>query len=113
MKQLAVILLSLVLSGCSLWIYKYDITQGNFLNQRDVDKLRVQMTKEQVEYVLGAPVIENAFNDDKWHYVFTKKSGKTDETSRKELVVVFENNLLADISGDFDKPEEFSTPLDE
>ena len=112
MKQILIIL-ALSLSGCSSWVYKYDISQGNFLRQADVDKLRINMTKEQVQYVLGTPVIENPFKSDKWHYVFMLKSGKTDLTSRKELVVVFNNDTLSSISGDFKEPEEFNKSLDE
>jgi len=113
MKQMMVVLVAvLTLSGCSNWVYKFDITQGNFLNQDDVDKLRIEMTKEQVEYVLGSPVIENPFKSDSWHYIYTKRSGKTDKTSRTELIVKFENNRLVEVSGDFEKPKDFDTPLD-
>ena len=100
------------LAGCSNWVYKYDIMQGNFLNQDDVDKLRVQMTKEQVEYVLGSPVVQNPFKADSWHYIYTKRSGKTDKTSRKELIVKFQNGQLVEVDGDFEKPKDFDTPLD-
>lgn len=70
------------------------------------------MTKEQVEYVLGSPVVENPFSSDKWHYVYTIKSGKTDKTLRRELVIVFKDDKLLDISGDYKKPEEFDQPLE-
>ncbi len=100
------------LSGCSSWVYKYDIAQGNFLNQRDVDKLRVEMTKEQVKYVLGTPVVDSPFSDGTWRYVYTIRVGKTDEFVKKELVLNFENELLVSISGDFEVPEEFNIPLD-
>lgn len=114
MKQILVIfILSLSLSGCSLWIYKYDINQGNYLNQDDVNKLRINMTKEQVQYVLGTPVVQNPFKSHKWHYVYTQKSGKTNLTKRKELVVNFDGDSLTTISGDFDVPEDFNKSLDE
>ncbi len=114
MKQLLItFFLAFSLSGCSLWIYKYDINQGNYLNQDDVNKLRINMTKEQVEFVLGSSVIENPFNSDTWHYVYTNKSGKTDKTSRKELVVNFSGDVLTSISGDFEQPEDFNKSLDE
>jgi len=114
MKQILIIfILSLSLSGCSTWIYKYDINQGNYLNQDDVNKLRVNMTKEQVQFVLGTPVVQNPFKSDKWHYVYTTKSGKTDLTKRKELIVSFEADALTAISGDFEQPEDFNKSLDE
>ncbi|GHB63062.1 outer membrane protein assembly factor BamE [Psychrosphaera saromensis] len=114
MKQILItFILALSLSGCSLWIYKYDINQGNYLNQEDVNKLRISMTKEQVQFVLGTPLAENPFKSDKWHYVYTNKSGKTDKTTRKELVVSFNGDLLTTVSGDFEQPEEFNKSLDE
>jgi len=113
MKQFLLVAIALLgLSGCGSWVYKYDIAQGNFLNQDDVDKLRVEMTKEQVEYVLGSPVIQNPFKSDQWHYIFTNKSGVTDKMSRIELIVRFENGKLVEVSGDFEQPKEFNIPLD-
>ena len=107
------LILALSLSGCSNWVYKYDISQGNYLNQDDVNKLRINMTKEQVQFVLGTPLADNPFKSDKWHYIYTIKSGKTDLTKRKELVVTFNGDMLASISGDFEQPEDFNKSLDE
>lgn len=102
------------LASCSTlneMVYRIDIPQGNYLEQRDVDKLRVGMTQEQVAYVLGRPVAENAFNSDRWVYLYemNPNSGKV---FRKELILDFDAGLLADMKGDFDKPADFDTPLD-
>lgn len=101
------------LSGCSNWIYRIDIPQGNYLDKRDVEKLRVQMTKEQVEFVLGKPVINDLFNQDTWYYVYEIKRGMKGfgEDLRKELVLHFEDNKLISVNGDFDVSEDFDTPL--
>ena len=105
-------LASSLMAGCSSWVYRIDIPQGNFLEQKLIDKLRVKMTREQVLYVLGSPVASNPFKDDKWHYLYTLDKNKADN-QRLELVVYFENDLVSDISGDFERPEEFDTPLDQ
>lgn len=112
MKQILILILSFTLTACSGWVFKIDIPQGNFLNQDDVDKLRVEMTQEQVEYVLGTPLISNPFKADKWHYVYTKKLGFNDKTVRKELVVEFKDGKLINLTGDYERPENFDTPLD-
>ena len=110
--QTLVLVASLVgLSACSSWVYRIDIPQGNFLEQKDIDKLRVAMTKEQVKYVLGSPVASNAFDNDTWHYFYALKSGRGDNFE-KRLIVEFENDKLKDIRGDFNKSEDFNTPLD-
>ena len=110
---LIVALLS-VLSGCADWIYRIDVPQGNFLDQKDVDKLRINMSKEQVTYVLGNPVIEDAFDHDTWYYVYEMKRGmkKRGEDFRKELIIDFVDGKVSKISGDFTLSEDFNSPLD-
>ena len=76
LQHLLVILgITLTSTACSNWIYRIDVPQGNFLDQRDVEKLRVGMTKEQVIYVLGNPVVQDSFDDDTWYYVYDMKRG--------------------------------------
>jgi outer membrane protein assembly factor BamE len=108
---LSAVLMTAMLSGCSSWVYRISIPQGNFLEQNDVDKLRVKMTQEQVLYVLGSPVAKDAFSNESWHYSYTLNIGRDSEL-RKSLVVHFENGLLAKITGDFETPENFNTPLE-
>ena len=110
-KTLCLVVGILSLGACSSWIYRIDIPQGNFLEQKDVDKLRVAMTKEQVTYVLGSPVASNAFDNDTWHYFYALKGGRGNNFE-KQLIVEFKDDKLQDIKGDCDKSAEFSTPLD-
>ncbi len=113
-KKLAISLIVLAsLQACSSWIYRIDIPQGNYLDQKDVDKLRIQMTKEQVIYILGQPVVNDPFNQDKWYYVYTMKRGMSDEHIRKELIIYFDAGKISKVEGDFDLPETFNTPLDQ
>jgi len=114
MKFFAIILLSFtLLSGCTDWIFRIDVPQGNFLEQKDVDKLRVEMTKEQVVFVLGNPVVEDSFNKDTWYYYYEMKRGmsKRGDDIKRRLVLTFDGNKLSDIEGDYTKSEEFDTPL--
>jgi outer membrane protein assembly factor BamE len=116
MSRFGVLLVAIIgLSGCSLldkMVYRIDIPQGNYLEQEDVDKLRVGMTEEQVIFVLGNPVAENSFDSDRWVYLYNMdpNSGKD---FRKELVLTFNNKQLQDFKGYFDKPENFDQPLDQ
>lgn len=100
------------LSACSSWVYRIDIPQGNFLEQKDINKLRVEMTKEQVLYVLGSPVASNAFDNDTWHYFYSLKSGAGNNDFKKQLIITFNDNKLQDISGDYEKSDSFNQPLD-
>ena len=101
----------LSLSACSSWIYRIDIPQGNFLEQKDVDKLRIAMTKEQVQFVLGNPVAENSFDQDNWHYYYSLKRGSGD-LFEKKLVLNFEQGKLIKMSGDFEQPKNFNQALE-
>jgi len=99
-------------AGCSSWVYRINIPQGNFLEQSDVEKLRVNMTREQVIYVLGRPIAEDAFDNNTWRYVYSFNKGRKNE-QHKELVINFENEKLVSISGDYDQPENFTIPLEQ
>lgn len=108
--------LSLSLSSCGVFdylIYKPDIPQGNYMEDQQVEKLRIDMTKEQVEYVLGRPVLRDSFSDNTWYYVYHYKSGRDASIIHKELIVNFDGNILVEVKGDYDLSEEFNTPLDE
>ena len=111
-KTALVLATALTLGACSSWIYRIDVPQGNFLEQKDIDKLRIAMTKEQVQFVLGNPVAENSFDDNVWHYFYSLKSGTGDRDFKKQLVLSFAENKLVKMTGDFDIPKDFNTPLD-
>lgn len=114
MKFFAVTILITLLSGCSNWIYRIDVPQGNFLDDRDVKKLRIGMTKEQVIFVLGNPVVEDSFDHDTWYYLYEMKRGmrKRGEDFQKSLVILFEDNKIAQVDGDFELSEDFLIPLE-
>ena len=99
-------------AGCSSWVYRINIPQGNFLEQSDVDKLRVNMTREQVIYVLGRPIAEDAFDKSTWRYVYSFNKGRANEQF-KSLVLNFENEKLVTVSGDYEQPDNFTTPLEQ
>lgn len=107
------LVLALSLSACSSWVYRIDIPQGNYLEKKDIDKLQVGMTKEQVKYILGSPVVVDSFNKDTWHYVYQFKSGRSESfNARKDFIISFKDNLLTAATGDFELPESFNTPYE-
>ncbi len=115
LQHLLVILgLTFCSTACTNWIYRIDVPQGNFLDERDVEKLRVGMSKEQVIYVLGNPVIQDTFDKDTWYYVYDMKRGmsKRGPDFQKQMIINFEDNKIISIEGDFDLSEEFDVPLD-
>jgi outer membrane protein assembly factor BamE len=103
----------LTLSACSSWVYRIDVPQGNYLEQKDIDKLQIGMTKEQVKFILGSPVVTDAFEKDVWHYVYVFKSGRnTKFDAEKRFIIRFNDNKLVSAEGDFTLPESFNTPME-
>ena len=114
LKLLLPLLLVTLLSACSSWVFRIDVSQGNYLVDKDLENLRVGMSKEQVIFVMGRPVIRDTFDNDVFYYVYKLKRGmkSSGEDFRKDLYLHFEGDKLVKMTGDFDEPENFNTPLD-
>jgi len=113
-KVLLISSLAITLPSCAFvdWlVYKQDLPQGNFLEQKDIDKLRVEMSKEQVAYLIGRPIVDDAFGGDTWRYVYHFKSGRNAKITYREFILTFNDNKLVSTKGDFEVHEEFNTPI--
>lgn len=94
----AILLVLVSLSGCarmrnfSLKPYKINIQQGNFLDEEDIDQIEPGMTRSQVRYLLGTPMVADLFNENRWDYVYYLKVGRTGETFRRHFIVYFEGD---------------------
>ena len=89
---------SLLLSCSTLrfpGVYKIDVAQGNIVTQDLLDKLEVGMSPNQVQYILGAPLIEDSFNEDRWDYFYSLKLGRDNKTSTSRVSVYFSNQAYA------------------
>lgn len=79
--------------------YKMDIQQGNFVSQEMVAQLKPGMTREQVRFLLGTPLVADIFHADRWDYVYWREepSGKREE---RRIALFFADNKLERIAGD-------------
>jgi outer membrane protein assembly factor BamE len=91
-----------VLPGC---VYRPDIQQGNLLQTSDVDQVKVGMTRSQVRYVLGTPMVSNPFDEQRWDYVYTFRRGRDTDVLRAHFVVRFEGDKVSSVEKP-DLPEE-------
>lgn len=96
------ILCSLLLSSCSyvstplLSPYQMDIRQGNFITPEMREKLKLGMTRQQAVYVLGTPLVHDAFHSNRWDYVYyLKQRGEIGEKQR--LTLYFDGDALVRI----------------
>ncbi|OUS03856.1 hypothetical protein A9Q90_07995 [Gammaproteobacteria bacterium 54_18_T64] len=104
-SPLALIILSAaLLSGCSYLkypdIHKVTVQQGNIVNQEMVDQLRPGMTRSQVRYIFGTPLLMDTFDQDRWDYYYgIKPPGRTEK--RERITIFFKGNTLTHFSGDY------------
>lgn len=92
--------LTLSSSGC-IDVYRMDVQQGNVVAQEMIDKVKPGMTRAQVRFVLGTPLINDPFHPDRWDYVyFQKKFGGDSAPEMHRLTAIFEGDTLARLEGD-------------
>lgn len=119
--RLSIIALALLLPACSYIpmapsVYKIDIQQGNVVTQDMLSRLKPGMTRSQVRFVLGTPLVTDVFHPDRWDYVYRyQKAGKL--TEQRRVTAVFEKDVLLRTEGDVipeggAKPEVETTPLE-
>jgi len=88
--------------------YKIDVQQGNYVTQEMVAKLRPGMTRSQVRFALGTPLIVDPFRNDRWDYFYMMhKAGQL--TEQRVVTIVFRGDELLRIEGDV-MPEAAAKP---
>ena len=99
-KYIILISLILILSACSMpKVHKIIIQQGNIVNQEMVDQLKPGMTKTQVAYIMGEPVLKNTFDENRWDYLYTLElPGVLSQKMRMSLF--FDGEILGYFTGD-------------
>ncbi|MEM7432558.1 MAG: outer membrane protein assembly factor BamE [Pseudomonadota bacterium] len=91
-------------SGC---VYRLNISQGNLIETEDLDQVTVDMTRSQVRFLLGTPMIDDPFHQDRWDYVYYLKLGREDATFERWVSIYFEDNIVVRI----DKDQELNPDL--
>lgn len=111
-KLIPIVFLSLLLNACSfsdyipeipkfpsLKLYKADINQGSELNRFNINQLKIDMSKQQVQDLIGSPSIVDPFHNNQWDYInhSTKGSG---EVIHYRLILTFKGDKLTNINTD-------------
>ena len=87
----------MVALGASACVYRVNIQQGNFLTTETTDQLKEGMTRSQVRFLLGTPMVPDAFDENRWDYLYYLKRGRIQEPERRRLTVWFEDDKVARI----------------
>lgn len=98
-------------AGC---IYKMPIQQGNYLNPDQVSQLQVGMTRSQVAFLLGTPMVPNGFDADRWDYYYYIKAGRKWDAQTSRLQVLFKDGKVDQIirDGRIEEPKQPDAPED-
>ena len=105
---LLLLTLAPALNACA---YRPDLNQGNSTEQKDVNLLRRGMTREQVKYILGTPMLTDPMDTSTWYYINYVRRGWS-EPDQQMLVVKFnDNETLEEIYGDFEKSALFDSSV--
>ncbi|MDR2032351.1 MAG: outer membrane protein assembly factor BamE [Azoarcus sp.] len=101
----AIVALAAALAGCSFNTlveridpYRIDIRQGNYVDKAMLAQIKPGMTREQVRFVLGSPLVADVFRTDRWDYVYRFKPGKG-EARQHVISVFFSKDRLDRIEG--------------
>jgi outer membrane protein assembly factor BamE len=100
MKTLRSLLIAVGLILAAGCVYRINIQQGNFLKQADVDQVQTGMTRSQVRYLLGTPMVADTFNKERWDYIYYLKKGRSRHVDSRRVTVFFDGDKVARL----DKP---------
>ncbi|TYP94327.1 outer membrane protein assembly factor BamE [Nitrosomonas communis] len=101
--KILLLLVAFLFFGCTYipaLPYKIDIQQGNVVTQEMIEKLKPGMTRSQVRFVLGTPLITDVFHNNRWDYFYYLAPRGT-LSEKRTLTVIFDGDRLSHINGDF------------
>lgn len=84
-------------SGC---VYRANISQGNLIKEEDLEQVEVGMTRNQVRFLIGTPMIDDPFAQQRWDYVYYLKIGRRDATFKRWVSIFFEDDVVSEIRKD-------------
>ena len=99
-----ILTLPLLVAACDLapklTPYRMEIQQGNYITQEMVAQLSPGLTRDQVRFVLGTPLVSDIFHEERWDYVFMRQRANAHEVEYHRIAVFFEGGRLKRIEGD-------------
>ena len=102
--RIFLLVLSLLVTACSSSLpsikpYKMPIQQGNLVTSKMMAQLKPGMTKTQVRFVMGTPLISDSFHKDQWDYFYQMENDGV-IIEKRRVILMFEKDLLAKVKGD-------------
>ena len=99
-KIFITLLFCIILSACSTshfpWVYRIDVEQGNIVDEDKLEQVTLGMNRRQVKYLLGTPMIQDTFNQNRWDYFYSYETGHG-RITRELISFYFNNDQLSNI----------------
>jgi len=99
-RPLALLLCIAALLSASACIYHMPVQQGNHLDQTTVNQVKPGMTRAQVRYLLGTPMVPGGFENDRWDYEYYLKMKRLHSPRHGRVTVYFKNDLVDSVDSD-------------
>lgn len=100
LAPLSASLLAVSLNACSYFpLFRVPVLQGNVVTTAKVKQLEIGMTPRQVQFLLGTPLLESSFGEDRWDYVYYYRDPRGQERE-SQLSIIFRDDQVARITGD-------------
>ena len=96
-RKIIITIISLTLSAC---VFQPSVQQGNFIEQDKVEQIEIGMTKNQIRFLMGTPMIDDPFNENRWDYVYFLKIGRNQAISKTWVSIIFDENTVSQIIKD-------------
>ncbi len=104
MQKILALFVCASLAACAEFpgVYLIDIEQGNVITEEMVNQLRPGMTKRQVRFIMGTPLIQDTFDQGRWDYLYSFQPGGEPREEERLVVLFDEQDRLVSFSGDFE-----------
>jgi outer membrane protein assembly factor BamE len=94
------VLMLLICGALQACVFRVDVQQGNLLEEYDIEAVQVGMTRSQVQFLLGTPVVQDSFHQDRWDYIYFFRQGRSRNVDRSWLIVYFDGDRVKEILPD-------------
>ncbi|HET7587454.1 MAG TPA: outer membrane protein assembly factor BamE [Gammaproteobacteria bacterium] len=111
---LPILLIAVVVAGCA---YAPPIRQGNYLDDDSVAKIETGMTKAQVQFALGTPMLQDPFHTGRWDYIYYVQPNNGEPIRRKHMILYFQGDKVSrivklDMKTPAEKDQDNASPAD-
>lgn len=99
LRAVATVLALLAIGGC-IHPHKLEVRQGNVVTPEMLEQLKPGLTRSQVRFILGSPLISDPFHPERWDYVYLYKKHATAPAETRHLTVLFKGDAVERVVGD-------------